>query len=492
MGTSMRDILLVATLAVVTSACGTNSSTSVNAPSSRCTVAATAQPAAVGAPGGSGSIIVTTDRECAWEARSEADWLLLSDTSGRGDGSLRFTASGNPVVSERRAAVVVNGLRVEIGQAAAVCAFALDRSGQTVGAAGGRYDVAVAAQGGCAWSARSDVPWITIAAGAAGQGAGVVSVSVAANAGADARSATITIAGQPHRVEQAGTVLNPTPTPTPPSDPTCGLTVSPLAATVAAAGGSIEVAGAASAPTCAWTAASAAPWIIMEGGVGEVGSGGRRFVVAPNPTTLGRTGTLVVAGAVVTVTQAPGEPPPTPTPTPTPAPAPCSYAVSPNPVDVGFAGKDDIDLHIITAAGCAWTAASQAPWITIAGAPSGSGDSRLRIAVSPTLLINGRTGTLVVAGQTVTVNQAGILNQEVTLTDRIVGLSGSCPNRSFTIGGSNVVTNGRTEYAGKDDCGDLREGRQARVRGIGQADGTILATRIERVDSGVLPDQEDE
>ena len=56
-----------------------SSSTSVNAPSSRCAVTATAQPAAVGAPGGSGSIVVTTDRECAWEARSEADWLVLSD-----------------------------------------------------------------------------------------------------------------------------------------------------------------------------------------------------------------------------------------------------------------------------------------------------------------------------------------------------------------------------------------------------------------------------
>jgi len=165
--------------------------------------------------------------------------------------------------------------------------------------------------------------------------------------------------------------------------------------------------------------------------------------------------------------------------------------VSPNPVDVGFAGKDDIELHIITTAGCAWTAASQAPWITIAGAPSGSGDSRLRIAVAPTLLINGRSGTLVVAAQTVTVNQAGILNQEVTLSDRIVGLSGSCPNREFTMGGTNVVTNGGTEYPGKDDCGDLREGRQARVRGIGQADGTILATRIDRIESA-LPDQEDE
>jgi hypothetical protein len=228
----------------------------------------------------------------------------------------------------------------------------------------------------------------------------------------------------------------------------------------------------------------------MEGGVSEVGSGRRRFTVAPNPTTFGRTGTLVVAGSIVTVTQAPAEPPPTPAPTP-PTPTPCSYAVSPNPVSVGFAGRGDIDLHVVTAAGCPWTAESQAPWISIIGASSGTGDSHVHISVAATLLVNGRTGIVVVAGQAVTVNQAGILGQEVTITDRIVGLSGSCPNRSFTMGGTTVVTNAGTEYPGKDDCSDLREGRQARVRGIGQADGTIRAVTIDHIE-GALAAQEDE
>jgi len=119
MGT--KHFLQVTTLALLASACGTSSSTSVNAPSSRCAVTATAQPPAVGAPGGSGSIVVSTDRECAWEARSESDWLIIADSSGRGDGAVRYTAAGNPVVSERRGAIVVNGVRVEIGQAAATC-----------------------------------------------------------------------------------------------------------------------------------------------------------------------------------------------------------------------------------------------------------------------------------------------------------------------------------------------------------------------------------
>ena len=217
MGT-WKHVLQLAAFTFLTSACGTSSSTSVNAPSSRCAVTATAQPSAVGAPGGSGSIVVRTDRECAWEARSESDWLVISDSSGRGDGSMRYTAAGNPVVSERRAAVVVNGVRVEIGQAAAPCAFNLDRAQQSSGAAGGRVDVSVSAQPGCAWTARSDAPWISVASGAAGQGSGAVSLSVSANATAQTQSSVVTIAGQPFLIEQAGAVVGG-PVPPPPATP---------------------------------------------------------------------------------------------------------------------------------------------------------------------------------------------------------------------------------------------------------------------------------
>ena len=115
----------------------------------------------------------------------------------------------------------------------------------------------------------------------------------------------------------------------------------------------------------------------------------------------------------------------------------------------------------------------------------------MRIAVAPTLAVNGRVGTLSIAGQTVTVNQAGILNQQVTFTGTISGLSGSCPNRSFTISGTTIVTNGDTDF--RDDCSDLRDGVSARVRGVGQADGSIRATRIDHIgdDALALPEEEE-
>jgi hypothetical protein len=159
--------------------------------------------------------------------------------------------------------------------------------------------------------------------------------------------------------------------------------------------------------------------------------------------------------------------------------------VSPNPVSVGFTGNNEIDLRVVTEAGCAWTAVSRASWITINGSASGSGDGRVRIAVAATLGIDGRSGTLLIGGQTVTVNQAGILNEEVTLSGVIGNVSGSCPNRTFTLDGTAIAADNDTNYPGRDDCGDLANGERARVRGVGQANGTIRATRIDRIGDGV-------
>src|SRR5687767_318739 len=162
----MRDsigrLLLLAAFAVMAGACGTSTSTNVNAPSARCGVNASAQPATVGAPGGSGAIVIATNRECAWEARSEADWLSLSSTTGQGEGSLTFAAAANAQVSERRGVVLINGARVEITQGAAACLFSLDRPSGAIDSDGGRLDVRVTAQPGCGWTAVSQVPWITI------------------------------------------------------------------------------------------------------------------------------------------------------------------------------------------------------------------------------------------------------------------------------------------------------------------------------------------
>jgi len=93
------------------------------------------------------------------------------------------------------------------------CTYSLPQSsasvpaGATVGAAIVRAPAGGAA--GCAWTAGSNVSWLTITSGSSGRGNGTVSYAVAANSSTVTRTGTITIAGQPFTVTQAGSALSP-------------------------------------------------------------------------------------------------------------------------------------------------------------------------------------------------------------------------------------------------------------------------------------------
>jgi hypothetical protein len=83
----------------------------------------------------------------------------------------------------------------------------------------------------------------------------------------------------------------------------CTFTIAPGSQAVAAAGGPGTVAVTASGPTCARTAASAAPWVPITAGATGTGSGTVGYAVAANGGAA-RTGTLTIAGQTFTVTQA--------------------------------------------------------------------------------------------------------------------------------------------------------------------------------------------
>jgi hypothetical protein len=59
-------------------------------------------------------------------------------------------------------------------------------------------------------------------------------------------------------------------------------------------------------------------------------------------------------------------------------------------------------VNVAAPAGCAWTAVSNAGWITIASGQSGNGNATVTYAVSAN---RARTGTMSIAGQTFTVKQ---------------------------------------------------------------------------------------
>ena len=166
-----------------------------------------------------------------------------------------------------------------------------------MGAAGGPVTVSVSAAAGCAWTAATQLPWITISGGAAGSGNGTVALTIAANTGVE-RTGTVSIAGQIFTVRQAAA---------PPTPPTCTYTLSASEQAVAAAGGPVTV-GVTVAAGCAWTATTTADWITITSGAAGNGNGTVALTVAANAGAE-RTGAVTIAGQIFTVRQAAAPPP---------------------------------------------------------------------------------------------------------------------------------------------------------------------------------------
>jgi hypothetical protein len=279
--------------------------------------------------------------------------------------------------TDGRSATLANGYAFA-GNGA--CTYSISPTSSTVGAAASSGSVAVSSGGGCAWTASSGAGWITITSGASGSGNGAVGYSVAANTGSSSRTGTLSIAGNTYTVTQQGQTQ------------TCSYTVSPTSSS-APAGGTTATATVTTTAGCTWTAASNATWISVTAGASGTGNGTVTYNVTANGGSASRSGTLTVAGQTITVSQAGTG-------------TACSYAVSPTSNSATFAGGAQI-VNVTAAAGCSWTAMSNVPWMGITSAANGSGNGTVTYTIDPYTGTTPRTGTLTIAGQTVTVTQTG-------------------------------------------------------------------------------------
>ncbi len=320
------------------------------------------------AAGGAGVITLTTGPSCPWTAASNASWVTLGQNQGTGSATVPFTVTAG---AGRTGTVVVGGQTFTIsqGQPQTSCTYTLEPRSHSVGAAGGTVAVAVATGSGCQWNAATPVAWVGLNGTGAFVGSGSVSFTVGPSSGA-ARTATVTVADQPVTIAQ--------------SAQNCTASLSPERVEMAAAGGPGATAVTVGAG-CAWTAVSAASWDsrIVSGAAGT-GNGNVGFQVTPSSSG-SRTGTLTIAGRTLTVTQ---------------AGAACTHTIAPDQRNVGAAGGT-FDVAVTGPAGCPWTAASQAAWITVRE----SGNGTAQVSVVPNTGA-ARTGTVTIAGRTLTVTQA--------------------------------------------------------------------------------------
>jgi hypothetical protein len=338
---------------------------------SGCSYSLSSNSASFSETGGNGSVNVNSDLGCVWTAVSNVSWITVTNGSnGTGNGTVAFTvaaSNGQP----RSGTITVAGQTFTVTQAQG-CSYSVPPNGANLSSGGATASFNVNAGAGCQWTATSNASWITITAGSSGSGNGVVTFSVTPNTGA-ARTGTITVANQTFTVNQAAA---------------CIYTLSSVSINVPANGlsGSVTV----TANTgCAWTAQSNVPWITVTSNPAGNGNGTVAFTVAANTGT-DRTGTITIAGQTFTVNQTNN----------------CTYTISPtNGNFSGVVAASSFFSITTSSSGCSWTAVSNSSWITINNG-TGTGNGTVTFSISANLSMTARTGTITVAGQTFTVNQA--------------------------------------------------------------------------------------
>ena len=85
----------------------------------------------------------------------------------------------------------------------------------------------------------------------------------------------------------------------------------------------------------------------------------------------------------------------------------CSYSINPLSASYSSSGAEG-SVNVTAPNGCGWTATSNAAWIAITSADSGTGNDAVNYVVRDNMTTSSRTGTISVAGKTFTVTQDGI------------------------------------------------------------------------------------
>ena len=269
-----------------------------------------------------------------------------------------------------------------------------------------------------------------------------------------------------------------------PSSSKCQITATNQPASYPSAGGRGSVTIGATRD-CTWTISSNASWITLAGERSGSGDAVVNYTVSENSVPSARSGMLAVEAVQLPVSQ---------------AAAPCTYAIAPSEAPIAAAGGA-YSVGVTTASGCGWSAASNAPWITVANGATGNANGTVSLAIGANTGA-ARDGTVTVAGHTFVARQAANSgspgnpppspappsptppppppppSETVEFEGFVWARSGDCPSIGFLVGTRAVITNGQTEFK-KGKCRDLSIGDYVKVRGTILSGSTVTADRIE-------------
>lgn len=264
------------------------------------------------------------------------------------------------------------------------CVYTVSASSISAGATGGLGSITVTTTTGCQWLASAAPAWLILnggntGSGNPGSGSTTVSYTILPNTTPSVRSATFWIAGQAVSITQA-------------AGASCSYAFA-SASTSPPAGGSAGSVVMNTGAGCPWTANPSAAWLTLSGPTGANGPGVVNFTAAPNNTLGQRIGTITAAGQTFTVTQ---------------AAAVCTFALSSSSAPISADGGSTTVTVTAAPATCTWNAsvASGGSWLTITENPSLVDPRKVVFSAAPNAGAP-RSGALLVASQTFTINQGG-------------------------------------------------------------------------------------
>ncbi|MBL8217574.1 MAG: BACON domain-containing protein, partial [Bryobacterales bacterium] len=299
-------------------------------------------------------------------------------------GSYAFSARVNDAA--QRTAVAQCTLPVD------GCSVTLSAN-QTVGAGQSTGTFTVSSASTCAWTATSNAAWIQLLNGSTpvssvqGTGTQTLTFRVESNGSTQARTGTITVGDKTYTITQA-------------AGTGCTLTLTPPSNILTANGGSGSFA--VTSNCAAWTATENLDWLqVTLGSSGSNNGTVNYFANAYTGATQARSGIISVNGVPFTLTQNPPN-------------ATCTYNLSTATINIPAAGGTG-STFVQTSSACGWSAASNAAFVTITAGANGSVSGLVTFNVAPNSGA-ARTGTLAIAGQTFTVNQAAGTSCPITFT----------------------------------------------------------------------------
>ncbi len=87
-------------------------------------------------------------------------------------------------------------------------------------------------------------------------------------------------------------------------------------------------------------------------------------------------------------------------------PPQCTYSLSASSASMSAAGGSG-SVNVSAGPNCSWSAVSNNGWSQVTGGWSGTGNGTVSFSVNPNSSVNSQSGTMTIAGQTFTVNEAG-------------------------------------------------------------------------------------